>query len=370
MNRLFSPLRLRELTLGNRILVSPMCQYSAVDGKMGAWHVAHLASLALSGAGLLTFEATSVSPEGRISAFDAGLYDDATEAAMAEVLAILREASPIPLGIQLGHAGRKASSRRPWEGRDPLPIEEGGWQTLAPSGLPIAPGGPVPRAMDEADIEALLARFTASAERADRLCFDYLEVHCGHGYLLSSFLSPLANHRRDAYGGSLQNRMRLPLEVVRRVRAVWHSKKPLGIKINGSDFAEGGFTLEEAGRFAAELGAEGIDLITVSGGGVDPGQKIALGPGYQVPLAEHVRRQSGLATAAVGLIVSAAQAEEIVASGKADAVALARAMLFDPRWPYHAALELGAEHAYPPQYERAHPSIWPGAALTRADRSG
>lgn len=361
-SHLFSPLLLRKLELRNRVIVAPMCQYLAQSGQMTNWHIAHLSSLALSGAGLLIVEATAVRPDGRISPSDVGLYDDPTEAAMGRVMQLLRNVSKIPLGIQLAHAGRKASTRAPWEGRGGVPEAEGGWQVIAPSALPFkTEDWMMPRAMSQADLNDVVEAFIAAAKRAERLGFDYAEVHCAHGYLLSTFLSPLSNRREDEYGGDIENRMRFPLEVVRQVRSVWPENKPLGIKINGSDFTEGGWTMEDAGRFAIELEKEGIDLITVSGGGVDPRQQIQSEPGYQVPLAEHVHRVSGVATVAVGMILSPEQAEEIVASGKADAVALARAMLFNPRWPYHAAHVLGAEHAYPLQYERAHPDVWPGA---------
>lgn len=370
MPRLFQPLKLRGLTLPNRIVISPMCQYSADDGQMNEWHMAHLAQMSLSGAGLLILEATAVVPEGRISANDAGLYDDACEAAMARILSFIRKVSTIPLGIQIGHAGRKASTRRPWEGRAGLPEAEGGWQTFAPSALPYAKDWPEPLAMTTAQIDDLVAAFVATAKRADRLGFDYLELHCAHGYLLSSFLSPLSNRRDDDYGGSPENRMRLPLRIARELRKVWPADKPLGAKVNGSDFVEGGWTATDAATLAGELKQAGVDMVTVSGGGVDPAQQINVEAGYQVPFAEEVRKASGVTTAAVGMIVRPEQAEEILATEKADLVALARAMLFDPHWPRHAAAALGAEIPYPPQYERASPANWPGIELVRTAESG
>lgn len=360
---LFQPLSLRGITLPNRIIVSPMCQYSAQDGRMNEWHLAHLSQMSLSGAGLLIFEATAVVPEGRISAYDSGLYDDACEAAMARIIGVIRKASEIPLGIQIGHAGRKASTRRPWEGRAGLPAEEGGWQTFAPSALPFADGWPEPLAMTGEQIDDLVAAFVRTAERARRLGFDYLELHCAHGYLLSSFLSPISNRRDDDYGGSLENRMRLPLRIARELRQVWPTDRPLGAKINGSDFVDGGWTDEDAATFAAEIANAGVDMVTVSGGGIDPAQKINVEAGYQVPFAERVRRESGVTTAAVGMIVRPKQAEDILTAEKADLIALARAMLYNPRWPRHAAATLGAELPYPPQYDRASPANWPGYKL-------
>ncbi|HEY9447436.1 MAG TPA: NADH:flavin oxidoreductase/NADH oxidase [Burkholderiales bacterium] len=355
MSTLFSPLTAGAMTLTNRIAVAPMCQYSAVDGSMTDWHLMHLGTLALSGASLLVIEATGVTPAGRITPYCVGLYSDANEAAMGRVARYVRSISPIKLGVQLSHAGRKASAERPWDGRGALKPGHGAWPTEAPSAIPLASDWPVPRAMTYADMESVKQAFVAAAERAMRIGLDFIELHCTHGYLLSEFLSPLANRRNDEYGGSLQNRMRFPLEVARAVRAALPVGTPIGAKISGSDFVTGGWTLDDAVVFAAELKRLGCAYVTVSGGGVVPDAQIPVGPGYQVPFAERVKRETGITTGAVGLVTEFAQAEDIVASGKADFVSLARAMLFDPRWPWHAAIALGAEVRYPPQYARCRP---------------
>lgn len=365
-SHLFSPLQLRSLELPNRIAVSPMCQYHAEDGCMSDWHLAHLGSLALSGAGLLMIESTGVRADGRISPRDVGLYSDANEAAMARVLGVLRAASGIAVGVQLGHAGRKASTRPPWEGRGPVPEAEGGWSVIGPSAVAFTEGWHVPRAMTRDDMDAVRDAFVAAAGRAARLGLDHVELHFAHGYLMSSFLSPLSNRRGDDYGGSRDNRMRFPLEVAAAVRAAWPEERPLAVRVNGSDFVDGGWTGADAAAFAVELAGLGVDLVTVSGGGIDPAQQVDPRPGYQLPFAEGVREASGLPTASVGMILTPAQAEAAIAEGRADVVVLARGMLFDPRWPYHAAHVLGAELPWPPQYERASPANWPGAdALLR-----
>jgi 2,4-dienoyl-CoA reductase-like NADH-dependent reductase (Old Yellow Enzyme family) len=357
-SRLFSPLSIGGMALANRITVAPMCQYSAVDGSMTDWHMMHLGSLAISGASMLVIEATGVVPEGRITPQCVGLYSDANEAAMKRVVDYCRSVSEILIGVQLAHAGRKGSAERPWEGRGPLPAgSPDAWQTVAPSAVPLAPGWPAPRALTRADLDRVKEAFVASARRAARIGLDFIELHTTHGYLLSEFLSPLANRRDDEYGGSLENRMRFPLEVVGAVRAVWN--KPLGAKISGSDFAPGGWTPDDAVIYARSLRELGCDYVTVSGGGVVLDAKVPASPGYQVPFAEKVRRETGIITGAVGLISDPQQAEEIVASGKADFVSLARAMLFNPRWPWHAAVELGGVVKYPPQYERSAPKAWP-----------
>jgi NADPH2 dehydrogenase len=359
MSKLFEPLAVGPMTLEHRITVAPMCQYSAVEGSMTDWHMQHLGSLALSGASMLVIEATGVTPEGRITHGCTGLYSDANEASMKRVIDFVRSVSPISLGIQLGHAGRKASAERPWEGRGAL--KENAWETVAPSPIPLADGWPTPRALDRAGMDAVRDAFVASAKRSLRLGLDFVELHSTHGYLLSEFLSPLSNRREDKYGGSLGNRMRFPLEVASAVRAVWPRDRVLGAKISGTDFADGGWSGDDAVAYARELKRVGLDYVTVSGGGVVLDAKVPTGPGYQVPYAERVRRESGITTGAVGLISDPHQAEEIVASGKADFVSLARAMLFDPRWPQHAAVALGGEVRYPPQYERASPKLWPPA---------
>jgi 2,4-dienoyl-CoA reductase-like NADH-dependent reductase (Old Yellow Enzyme family) len=294
------------------------------------------------------------------------LWSDANEAAVARVLAFVRSISPVRVGIQLGHAGRKASSLRPWEGGGPASAAQGGWQTVAPSAIPLAPGWPAPLALDRAGIEKVKQDCVAAATRAARLGLDFVECHFTHGYLMSEFLSPLANRRTDEYGGSLENRMRLPLDTFAAMRAAWPAERPMGAKISGSDFAPGGWMPEDAVVLARELKARGCDYVTVSGGGVVLDAKIPVGPGYQVPFAERVKRETGITTGAVGLVTDPRQAEAIVAEGRADFVSLARAMLFDPRWPQHAAVELGAEARYAPQYDRASPNAWkPAATLGR-----
>lgn len=357
--KLFEPLAIGSMTLTNRISVAPMCQYSAIDGTMTDWHVQHLGSLALSGAAMLVIEATGVTAQGRISPGCTGLYSDANEAAMKRVIDFVRTISKIRLGVQLAHAGRKASAQRPWEGRGALSAQDGAWETIAPSAIALAPGWPTPVALDRAGMERVRDAFVAAAQRAARIGFDFVELHSTHGYLFSEFLSPLANTRSDDYGGSLANRMRFPLEVFSAIRNAWPHAKSIGAKISGTDFADGGWTPADAVVYARELKKLGCDYVTVSGGGVVLDARVPTGPGYQVQYAEQVRRETDITTGAVGLISEPRQAEEIVASGQADFVSLARAMLFDPRWPWHAALALGADIEYPPQYARVHPKVWP-----------
>lgn len=357
--QLFTSLPIGRMELVNRITVAAMCQYSAIEGSMTDWHMQHLGSLSLSGAAMLVIEATGVTAQGRISPGCTGLYSDENEAAMKRVTDFVRTISPVRLGVQLAHAGRKASAQRPWEGRGALKAEEGAWETIAPSAIALAPGWHTPAALDREGMNRVRDAFVASAQRAARIGLDFVELHSTHGYLLSEFLSPLSNRRTDAYGGSLENRLRFPLEVFRAVRDAWPHDKPVGAKISGTDFAEGGWTPDEAVAYARALKKLGCDYVIVSGGGVVLDAKVPTGPGYQVPYAERVRRESGITTGAVGLISEAHQAEEIIASGRADFVALARAMLFDPRWPWRAAVALGADIEYPKQYERAHPKAWP-----------
>jgi 2,4-dienoyl-CoA reductase-like NADH-dependent reductase (Old Yellow Enzyme family) len=358
---LFTPLSLGGMEIPNRITIAPMCEYSAIDGSMTGWHVQHLGNLALSGAGMLVIEATGVMPEGRITHWCTGLWSDENEAAMKLVVDFVRTISPIRVGLQLNHAGRKASAHRPWEGRGALGKDEGAWTSVAPSAIALADGWPTPVALDRAGLTAVKEAFITSARRAARIGVDFLELHSTHGYLLSEFLSPLANQREDEYGGSLANRMRFPLEVFSELREAWPAEKPIGAKISGTDFAPGGWTVEDAVVYARELKSRGCAYVTVSGGGVVLDAKVPAGPGYQVPYAEEVRRQTGITTGSVGLISTPQQAEEIVTTGKADFVSLARGMLFDPRWPWHAAFALGADIVYPPQYARCNPKIWPGA---------
>ncbi len=364
--QLFTPVNIGNRRLANRITVAPMCQYSAVDGSMTDWHLMHLGSLAISGASMLVIEATGVTPAGRITPHCVGLYSDDNETAMKRVVDYLRGISPVFLGVQIGHAGRKASSHRPWQGHGFLKPDEGAWQTLAPSALPLAEGWPPPRAMSRDDIAQLTRDFVQAARRAARIGLDFVELHSTHGYLLSEFLSPLANRRDDEYGGSLENRMRLPLEVFRAVRDAFPADCPVGAKISGSDFAEGGWTPDDAVIYARALKEAGCAYVTVSGGGVVLDAKIPVGPGYQLPFAERVKKETGITTGAVGLISDPQQAEAVIANGQADFISLARAMLFNPRWPQHAAVTLGAEAEYPPQYQRASPKAWrPGRTLGR-----
>ncbi len=354
--RLFEPMRLGPLSLDNRILIAPMCQYSASEGTPGDWHLIHLGHLALSGAGLLILEATAVEAEGRITPGDLGLYSDANEAGLARVLAAVRAHSTMPVAMQLGHAGRKASSRAPWEGGAQIrPGEPGGWKAFAPSAVPHAPGEDTPLALDAEGLARVREAFVAAARRAARLGIEGIEIHAAHGYLLHQFLSPLANHRDDAYGGSLENRLRFPLEVFDAVRAVFPAERPVWVRVSAVDWVEGGWDLEGTVAFAKALEARGCAAIHVSSGGVSPKQAIALGAGYQVPFAERVKAEVGIPVIAVGLITEARQAEAILAEGKADAISLARAILYDPRWPWHAAAELGAQVKAPVQYWRSQP---------------
>jgi 2,4-dienoyl-CoA reductase-like NADH-dependent reductase (Old Yellow Enzyme family) len=355
MTMLFSPYSLGPLELSNRITIAPMCQYSAVDGLATDWHMIHLGSLALSGAALITLEATAVVPEGRISPNDLGLWSDAHADALAPVLAAMRRHSPIKIGIQLSHAGRKASTNVPWDGGAQIgPDAANGWQTEGPSAVPHTEGDAAPLALDAAGLERVKEGFVAAARRAHALGFDAIELHGAHGYLLHQFLSPLANHRTDAYGGSLENRMRYPLEVFAAVRAAVPSMT-LGMRISATDWVDCGWDLEQSVRLAQELERIGCDFIHVSSGGVSTAQKIPVEPGYQIGFAERIKRDTGLPTIGVGLITEARHAEAILQAGQADVIALARAMLYDPRWPWHAAAELGAQVSAPPQYWRSQP---------------
>jgi 2,4-dienoyl-CoA reductase-like NADH-dependent reductase (Old Yellow Enzyme family) len=355
MSKLFSPFTLRGVTLANRVVVSPMCQYSAEDGRATAWHMIHLGSLALSGAGMLFIEATAVEPDGRITASDLGLWDDATEAALKPVLAAIRQYSKIPVMMQLAHAGRKASSQLPWEGGQLIPVSQGGWAPSAPSAVAYKEGEAAPLALDAAGLARVREAFAASARRAARLGIDGIEVHGAHGYLLHQFLSPLSNHRTDQYGGSLENRMRFPLEVFAAVREAFPANKPVGLRVSSTDWVEGGWDLDQTIVFAKALKKLGVDWIDASSGGMSPLQKIALRPGYQTPFAQALKEGAGVNTIAVGLITEVQQAEDIVADGKADLVALARGLLYDPHWPWRAAAALGAHVDAPPQYWRAPP---------------
>jgi 2,4-dienoyl-CoA reductase-like NADH-dependent reductase (Old Yellow Enzyme family) len=358
-SKLFAPIKLRDLELVNRVVVAPMCQYSAENGNMTDWHMLHLGSLANSGAGLLIVEATGVELAGRITHGCAGLANDENEAAMKRVIVSCKRFGTARIGIQLGHAGRKASAMRPWEGKTlSEPLAEGGWQTKSASALPFAPGWHVPEAYTLEGIEQLKGAFVEATRRAERIGFDLIEIHAAHGYLLHQFLSPLSNQRTDQYGGSLDNRIRLPLEIFAAMRAVWPKHKPLGIRISAVDWVDGGITIEDSIYFAGKLKAAGCDFIDVSSAGNDPRQKIVLGPGYQVPFAEAIKKATGIPVMAVGLITEAEQAEAIVANGQADMVAIARAFLDDPHWAWHAAYKLGAEFPVSPQYARATLKTW------------
>jgi 2,4-dienoyl-CoA reductase-like NADH-dependent reductase (Old Yellow Enzyme family) len=372
VSHLFSPLDIGPLRLSNRILIAPMCQYSSIHGRASDWHVQHWTSLALSGAGLLITEATAVEARGRISRGDLGLYDAATEAAFADALATVRRWSPMPVGVQLAHAGRKASTRKPWEngGGVIAPDAEHGWQVVAPSAVPYADGDPVPEALDEAGLAGIVHAFADSAQRAVRLGLDLIELHAAHGYLLHEFLSPLSNRRTDAYGGSLENRMRLVLEVFDAVKAVVPASMALGIRISATDWVKGGWDLAQSIALAKALDARGCHYIHVSSAGLHPKQEIAIGPGYQLPFAEAIKREVAMPVVAVGMITEPQQAEAVLADGRADAVALARAMLFDPRWPWHAAAALGEQVTAPPQYMRCAPHGHRGLLLPATGSAG
>ena len=355
MSKLFSAIKLGDLELRNRIVISPMCQYSAEHGQAGDWHLIHLGHMALSGAGLMFIEATAVTPAGRISPGDLGLWSDQTEAALAKVIKSIRQYSSIPIAIQLAHAGRKASTQVPWQGGQSLGPESGGWHIVAPSALPFEADGACPLALDDIGLEQLRDDFVSAAQRAHRLGVDVIELHAAHGYLLHEFLSPLSNTRSDQYGGTLENRMRFPLEVFAALRAAVPGGKPVGARISATDWVDGGWDIVQSVIFAKELQRRGCSFIDVSSGGLSPLQQIPLEPGYQVPFAERIRRETGLTVIAVGLITESEHAENIVSSGQADLVALARGMLYDPRWPWHAAAKLGAQVDVPRQYLRAQP---------------
>jgi 2,4-dienoyl-CoA reductase-like NADH-dependent reductase (Old Yellow Enzyme family) len=352
MSHLFSPLALRKTTFRNRVFVSPMCMYSSNDGLPTDWHMVHLGTRAVGGAGMVTVEATAVSPEGRISPFDSGMWSPAHAQAFGRITKFIREAGASP-GVQLAHAGRKASTEVPWRGGGPLKAEQGGWTPLAPSAIPFDTGYPVPREMTANDIENLVTQFVESTRWSNEAGFEVVEIHMAHGYLLHEFLSPLTNLRRDEYGGSFENRMRLPLRVARAVRETWPAERPVFVRISATDWAEGGWELEQSIALAHALKEVGIDLIDCSSGGLVPHAEIAPGPGYQVPFARAIRKQVGIATGAVGLITEPRQAEQIITEGSADAILLARLLLRDPYWPLRAARELGADVQWPVQYGRA-----------------
>ncbi len=368
---LFRPIDLRDMRLPNRIVVSPLCQFSAVDGTAQPWHWMHLGGLAVSGASLVIMEATGVSDIGRITAGCLGLYSDANEAALTKLLADTRTFCDTKIGIQLCHAGRKASTRRTWElaRGNVLPPEEGGWQVEGPSAQPYADGWPMPVALDEAGLARVLDQFVASTRRAHRCGFDMIEIHAAHGYLLHEFLSPLTNLRTDRHGGSAEARMQFPLAVARAMRQAWPEHKPMGMRITGQDWNEGGITLDDAVMLAQALREIGIDYVTPSAGNIAPGMKLPpVGPGYMVEFAERIRHDCGITTMAVGMIITPAQADARIAEGRADIACIGRGFLDDPRWGWHAAAALGAQGFVPPQYARATPKHWPAYPLVHGVR--
>jgi len=359
VSALFSPITFRGLSLPNRIVVSPMCQYSSVNGCATDWHLMHLGSFSLGAAGLVMTEMTNVNPAGRISPRCAGLWSDENEAALKRVIDFCRQYGVAKLGLQLAHAGRKGSTQTPAQGGKPLTPEQGGWKTEAPSAIPYAPDWPVPEALTRQRMRELIGEFVAAVKRAVRIGYDLIEIHGAHGYLLHQFLSPLSNQRSDEYGGSLENRMRFPLEVFAAARAAWPADKPMGVRVSGTDWVEGGWTPEETVVFARELKKLGCDFMDVSSGGLDPRQKIPLMPGYQVPFGAKVRKEAGIPTMSVGLITEPKQAEEIIASGRADMIVIGRGAMWNPRWAWHAAEELGEETAYAPNMIACHPKFRP-----------
>jgi NADPH2 dehydrogenase len=367
---LFSPVTLAGCTLPNRLVVSPMCQYSAIQGVAQQWHWIHTGSLMMSGAGLVILEATAVEAIGRGTHFCLGLYDDAQEAALSRLVADMRPLSGARLGLQIGHAGRRASTRtiaERWRG-EPLPAEEGAWKPVAPSALAYDRHWQEPEALDEAGMERIRRAFASSARRADRAGFDLLEIHAAHGYLLHNFLSPLANRRLDCYGGDASSRMRFPLEVVAAARAEWPAAKPLGVRVNSTDWHPEGATLDDAVAFAAKLKGIGVDYVVMTAGNIAPDAVIPpASPGHQTPFARRIKEEVDMPVMAVGFIVSARQAEDIVAEGAADMVALGRAFLDNPRWGWHAAAALGYEIVYPSQYIRARPNNWTGFVSVHPD---
>jgi 2,4-dienoyl-CoA reductase-like NADH-dependent reductase (Old Yellow Enzyme family) len=360
MSKLFEPLALRSLTLLNRVIVSPMCQYSAVDGTVQPWHTVHLGQLAMASAGMLIIEATGVEDIGRITPGCVGLYSDENEAALSALVINLRELNPVknsPLCVQLSHAGRKSSSYEPWNTGAQIPLKEGGWEAVAPSALAQKDGELPPHALSVSELESTKQKFVTAVKRSERIGFDAIEVHCAHGYLLHQFLSPIANQRSDQYGGSLENRMRYPLEVFAAMRAAWPEHLPLGLRLSASDWdSASSWDIDEALVFSKALQEIGCDWIDVSSGGVSQNQKIELKPGYQVHFAQAIKAAVDMPVMAVGLIDDPHQAESIIADEQADMIALARGFLYNPRWVWHAAAQLGATVSAPPQYWRCSPA--------------
>jgi 2,4-dienoyl-CoA reductase-like NADH-dependent reductase (Old Yellow Enzyme family) len=363
---LFTPIQVGGIILPNRIVVSPMCQYSADDGCMNDWHFIHLGHLAYSGAGLLMVEATHVTREGRITHACTGLYNEHNEASIARVIANCRRISKNPIGIQIGHAGRKASSQVPWQGRQWLQPDQSPWQTVAPSPIAYGEGWHVPAELSREEIRSLVTAFVGAAQRAERIGFDLLELHAAHGYLLHQFLSPLSNRRGDAYG---KNRMLFPLEVARALRECWPKERALGARISAHDWVEGGMGPDDAVPFARELERIGFDYVCISSGAMVPDARIPVGPGYQVPFAEKIKKAVKIKVQTVGMIADPDQAQDIIAAGKADMIVMARAFLDNPRWVWHAAERFGVELEYPPQYARSRHDLWPGARIARPNPS-
>ncbi len=358
MAELFKPLELRGLTIANRIVVAPMTQFSARDGVAGDWHLMHLGNLAIGGAGLAITESTYVSANARNAPDCLSLYSDEQEAGIARIKRFIDDQGGARLGVQLCHAGRKASALMPWEGGGPRHVRDGGYPTVAPSAVPLDDNWPVPHALSTSEISQIVSDFESAAQRADRAGIDFIELHGAHGYLLHQFLSQVSNHREDEYGGSIQNRMRFLSEVFSAVRAVWPDQKPIGVRLSATDWIAGGWDLEQTVSACQLLQKLGADYVHISSGGLSPRQKISAGPGYQVPFAAEVKKHIDLPVIAVGSISEPMQAETILRTGQADLIALGRAMLYNPRWPWAAARQLGVEPDYPRQYERANPDRW------------
>ncbi len=353
-SQLFSPFKMRGITLDNRIIVSPMCEYSAVNGNAQDWHLMHLGQFATGGYGLVITEAAAVEARGRITHNDLGIWSDDNEEALARVMRFCREYGQAKMGIQLAHAGRKASTNRPWEGRDSLSEEQNPWETISSSATPQDEGWHTPKAMDRNDMDTVRDAFVVATKRSDRLGFDMIEVHSAHGYLLHEFLSPICNTRNDEYGGTIENRMRFPLEVFAAMRDVWPEEKPMGLRLSATDWEDNGWTPEDSVIYSQKLKELGCDYICASSGGISGNTRLELGEGYQIEFAEKIRRDAGIPTMAVGMIYDPHHAESVLAQGQGDMVALARGLLFDPHWPVRAAAALGVEASSPPQYQRAY----------------
>ena len=352
MSLLFSPLTIKDVQFRNRIVVSPMCEYSSVDGFANDWHMVHLGSRAVGGAALIIQEATAVSPEGRISPDDMGIWKDEHIEKVKPIVSFIHQHGAVA-GIQLAHAGRKASTFSPWKGGKQIKLKDGGWQAVAPFAIPFHDGDEPPLALEKNGIDKVIDDFTKAAGRALKTGYKVIEIHAAHGYLLHEFLSPLSNHRTDEYGGSFENRIRLTVQVTEAVRKVWPQELPLFVRISATDWADGGWDIDESVKLASVLKDKGVDLIDCSTGGLVSHQKISLGPGYQVPFAERIKKETGILTGSVGLITEAKQAEQILSDKKADIILIARQSLRDPYFPLHAAKELGAEIQWPSQYLRA-----------------